>query len=141
MRRRSSSGVMRLSSRKGNWNQPSVVLLVLVLQVNLILSYSIDYYDCSKAKTIHKYAKDTICNPSQITATETTTYKILQLAKVTKFSGHSCQMKVSTFTFKCGAWSHLKLALIPEIEHTSAISVEWCRSMVNRRKFKADKTG
>ena len=120
---------------KGNWN-----LLALVL-LHQVTSYSLDYYDCSKAKTIRKYAKDTICNPSPIGATETTTYKILQLAKVTKFSGYSCRMKVSTFTFKCGAWSHLKLASIPEIEHISAISEEWCQSMVNHREFKADKTG
>ena len=119
---------------RGNW------LLALVL-LHQVTSYSLDYYDCTKAKTIRKYARDTMCTPSPITATETTTYKILQLAKVTRFSGYSCRMEVSTFTFKCGAWSHLKLASIPEIEHISTISEEWCQSMVNHRKFKADKTG
>ena len=112
----------------------------MVLVLPEISSYSINYYDCLQTKLIKKYEKATICQRNKPEETTSFEYNIVQRKKINKLEGYSCSVKSSTFHFKCGAWSHLKLSTTPAIEHTELVTTEWCKEMINHRRFKTENT-
>ena len=105
-----------------------------------INSYSINYYDCLQTNLIKKYEKATIFQKNKPEETISLEYNIVQRKKINKLEGFCCSVKSSTFHFKCGAWSHLKLSTTPAIEHTKLVTIEWCKEIINRRRFRTENT-
>jgi hypothetical protein len=112
-------------------------MAALVLQIRVSKGYTLSYFDCQRPKTVHKYARNEICQPPEVSKGQPKQYQIVQEEQVREMEGYSCSMTVSTFVFRCGAWSHLKVALVPEIDHPEPISLTWCNEMTKRRKFKS----
>ena len=122
---------------------PKVMLLLwlTMLMVGASKPYSITYYDCHSPKTLYKYARSEICKKPITPASQSKQYQILQRENIHKLHGFSCTIQTSTFVFRCGVWSHLKLALVPKINHYETIPLSWCNDLAKRRKFKTEHSG
>ena len=85
-------------------------------------AYNIKYFDCSKLSAIYKYETSHLCKESEVTEEPKSHMSVLQRIKNKSLSGHSCQVVRSSWTYYCGAYSHSKIAEIPQIEVTEGLS-------------------
>lgn len=76
--------------------------------------------------------------PTQTSHTEVHT--IIQRRPHNIFPGYTCKVQRSSFTVYCGAFSHLKLIQIPEIEVSEVISGDACYTAARKGKYR-DHTG
>lgn len=108
--------------------------------INGINSYTLTFHDCiTGVEALQKYDAKQICDRGTGTNSGRNQLKYLvQHAEVAETYGYSCSVTCSTFTFRCGAWSHLKLGAIPQIDHRIPVSTDWCNNMVQNRKFKTE---
>ena len=110
-----------------------MVLELLALQA--IRPYKISYYDCSEAQEVRRYDRDKVCEQVKPRLQTRQEYQIVQSPRIMHSRGYSCDLQVSAFMFKCGAWSHLKFGAVPEINHIVKVSTEWCHRMATQRVF------
>ena len=97
--------------------------------------YRLMAYNCLEPREINKYKRRSMCDVKQEETAERT-FIVAQQTRIAEFSGYSCELKYSEWDFRCGAWSHLKLGSVPKVLHTEEVSLEWCRTMVTKKKFK-----
>ena len=64
------------------------------------------------------------------------TLTLVQKPFATKLMGYSCSIKRSSFYYRCGVWSHLKVAHIPEILRINDVPIPGCWEMINKRAFR-----
>ena len=122
-----------------------LLLWTTMLSVGLMFqesrAYQITFYDCHSPKTLYRYERQEICK-RQTTSTEPVRrFQVLQEEKIERLSGYSCSVKFSTFVYRCGTWSHLKTALVPQIDHYETVPISWCHDLAKRRKFKTEHSG
>ena len=99
-------------------------------------AYNIKYFDCSKPSAIYKYETSHLCKESEAKEEPKSHMSVLQRLKNKSLSGHSCQVVRSSWTYYCGAYSHSKIAEIPQIEVTEGLSPNTCNDMVNSLKLR-----
>ena len=71
--------------------------------------YNIDFYDCSKPTTVSAYNLLDGCVPPAQPEIQPVQYTVLQKLKTSTIDGYQCSGEISTFTYYCGAFSHLKI--------------------------------
>jgi hypothetical protein len=119
------------------WILAIIVMIMLLLSVPGIQGYDLDYYDCRTPSSIEKYARPSICDPTT-TNEETTlgmTYEVLTESATRELQGHSCEIVTSEWRYRCGIFSHLKLASVPHLLRHASVSVPECRRMVRRESY------
>ena len=99
-------------------------------------AYNIKYFDCSKPSKIYKYETSHLCKEREVTEEPKSHMSVLQRIKNKSLNGHSCQVVRSSWTYYCGAYSHSKIAEIPQIEVTEGLSPNTCNDMVNSLKLR-----
>ena len=105
----------------------------LTLTVN---TYEVNYIDCDHPELLKTYNAKQICQTENEANPNPETLTLLQRARTSSTNGWSCELKVTRFTHKCGAWSHLKLQSIPTIEEHEEVSIMRCTEMVSQQKFR-----
>ena len=101
--------------------------------------HHIRYWDCLSFNNMKRYDIQNLCTATvEGNTNNKKQYTIVQTQKIQKIKGFSCQIKVSTFLFTCGAWGHLKLSHVPQILYEEKVTAEWCRDLSLRRRFKID---
>ncbi len=95
--------------------------------------YSIDFFDCRSPTRIDKFARPTVCDP--LAADEEvvvgTTFEVLTEAENREVPGWSCEVINSEWRYRCGLFSHLKLAGLPHLLRHSPVTRADCRGMEN----------
>ena len=112
-------------------------LLVILCIVPPGWTYTVSYHDCTQPSTIQAYQTSTVCN-QQHNITSEMPYKpvtILQQPEIHELTGHSCSIKKSSFYFKCGVWSHLKLGSVPKIGRHLSLTTNKCSDMINTLSY------
>lgn len=102
-------------------------------------SYSISYTDCLSPTSVKRYQYSSICPVDDVNE-EVKLNKhltILQKPATKRIVGHSCLIVRSRFHFKCGAWGHLKLQTVPQIQHQFPVSASACRKIIHSGTFSA----
>ena len=117
-------------------NVATVALAILVGSDQLI-AYTIDYFDCREIDKLTTYRMSKACSPRTMDRTQTVEYTLLQTRKVQNMKGFSCRITRSTLTEYCGAYSHTKLAKVPDLELSYQVSPEQCLNIVNTGVFTA----
>ncbi|MCP4057722.1 MAG: hypothetical protein GY738_10485 [Pseudoalteromonas sp.] len=104
----------------------------LVIQAR---AYTIDYWDCNSPTSIQEYDATGACQhtKAQPETVQSQVY-LLEQSKVKRVTGYRCTAEVSTFTYFCGAWSHLKVAMPPEIQIPIHITPAQCHYMKQRQQ-------
>ncbi|MCP4118917.1 MAG: hypothetical protein GY737_26680, partial [Desulfobacteraceae bacterium] len=96
-----------------------------------------EYYDCRSPTKIQKFARPSICDP--LTANDETplggTYEVLTEGQTREMQGHSCEILVSEWRYRCGVFGHLKLASVPSLLRPSPVTKNECRRMVRSEKY------
>ena len=100
-----------------------------------IQGYSINYYDCQDINQITTYKLGRACEPQTAGNATLFKYTLVQDRSITKIRGYSCQVTRTTLTEYCGAYSHQKLAKIPDIELNVPITPSHCLDMVHQQIF------
>ena len=100
-------------------------------------AYNIKYFDCSKPTKIYKYQTSHLCKESETKEEPKSHMSVLQRIKNKSLNGHSCQIVRSSWVYYCGAYSHSKIAQIPQIEVTEGLSPNACNDMINSLKFRS----
>ena len=111
------------------------VLGVLVLISFKVQGYSLNYYDCHKPQHITTYKLGRACEPPPTGNATLVKYTLVQDRSITKIWGYSCQVTRTTLTEYCGAYSHQKLATIPDIEINVPVTPSHCLDMVHQQVF------
>ena len=112
----------------------TVVLAVLATS-HIAQTYTVSYYDCQNIKQLTTYKLGKACDERMNEINSKTKYTLLQERSVTEMRGFSCKVTRTTFTCYCGAYSHTKLAKIPEIEIAEELSPANCLNLVNTQIF------
>ena len=122
-----------------------VALVTLTSQVSPTDAYSISYLDCSSPSGVRTFQKQSICDggPAKLVHGDPrlsekslqASSSVLQRQAVRVYSGHSCTVKVSTFFYKCGTWSHLKVAKTPELDVHLSLTTEKCRETWQTNRY------
>ena len=103
---------------------------------------TIRYFDCTTPQKRHELDISSACTsrntPDQTSHTEVHT--IIQQRPHHIYPGFICTVQRSSFTVYCGAFSHLKLIQIPEIEVSEVISGDVCYTAARKGKYR-DHTG
>ena len=104
--------------------------LFTILLVAKASTYSIEYWDCNHPTSIIEYDATDACVKAkpQPDAAPQQVY-LMEKKTVQRLKGYKCAATVSTFTYFCGAWNHLKVAIPPEIQIPVQISPSQCRYM------------
>ncbi len=108
--------------------------LVLITKAQ---TYTLTHYDCNTPTSIQSYTQTSMCQPPTLSP-ETDTklhYTVLQRPTVQKVTGYSCQILVSRFHFKCGAWSHLKLGSVPTLNRPQEVTIQDCEHLVRKLEY------
>lgn len=109
-------------------------------------AYSINFLDCSSPQAVKTFQKHSLCDGGSANLVNgvpvrlpekslQASLSVLQRRSVREFSGHSCAIKVSTFMFRCGAWSHLKLARPPSLGEHLQLTTDKCREVFQTRRY------
>ena len=101
--------------------------------------YTIEAINCLSPSGVRRYQRTSLC-AKKSKHPERRDYTVLQRRTMFKMNGYSCDLTYSEWIYRCGAWSHLKLARTPRILHRETVSPQWCSQLVSRRKFKPDNT-
>ena len=119
-----------------NWKVMIIFILVLAQRIEAD-KYYVRFHDCRSPVNIIKYDKESICKKKVLQKEEDTNqdFALLLKPETKKLTGFSCLIKRSTYHYRCGAWSHLKVSRIPEIRRVEPISVPQCQEMVRKRTF------
>ncbi len=115
------------------------ILLSLTL-ANIGETHRIEYIDCSNPSVLKEYSLSAACSTPTETIQPSETWTIAQTALVKERRGWHCSVTVSSFTYRCGIWGHLKTAQVPQILHHVPVSAQWCKSMVETRTFQPPST-
>ena len=114
-----------------------LLLTIIIVCSDSIKAYKIRYNDCRKPTAIFKYTTADLCEENIVPEEkEMKAFHILQEIQNKRITGYSCQIIASRFTWYCGAYSHSKWALIPEIEVIEGMTPAGCSDMLNSKKFK-----
>ena len=115
----------------------SLRLLILnLIMIKISLQYSIEYFDCNDVTDLKTYKQERMCKLKPKTnSTTMKQFTILQKQDIQETTGFSCKITRSTIVEYCGAYSHNKLAKVPEIEVHEAVTVEKCHHLVNTQSF------
>lgn len=105
----------------------SIFIFLLVTKAS---AYTISYWDCHQPTNIQEYDATVACDNAKLQP-DTAPQQVYLLEKQTvqRLKGYKCAASVSTFTYFCGAWSHLKVAIPPEIQIPVQITPAQCRYM------------
>ena len=114
-------------------------LLVIVLGVlglpDPTRGYLLDYVDCLEPQQVTRIDATSACAPVGLPEGDEERVTLVQRIEVRRTQGFRCTVKESRFRYFCGAFSHLKVAKIPEISHDIPVSPTWCRLMSTQRTF------
>ena len=108
----------------------------MILLIRRSSQYNIKYHDCSKPSAIYKYQTAKLCVDKDVQKEQETSMSVLQRTPDKKLRGHSCQIITTRWWLYCGAYSHTKMAQIPEVEIVEGLSPTSCADLVNSLKFK-----
>lgn len=105
----------------------SIFIILVVAKAN---AYTLSYWDCTHPTSIQEYDATGACtnDKPESDATPQQVY-LLEKQSVLTVKGYKCAATVSTFTYFCGAWSHLKVAIPPEIQIPVQITPAQCQYM------------
>ena len=105
--------------------------------VALVQGYKILYTDCHSPSNVKTFAANTVCTPDPINEEKDLkkTFTVLQRPAVRKVNGYSCDVKISTYSFRCGAWGHLKLSSIPTVLRNQELTQNLCQHMVHNHMY------
>ena len=108
---------MFVSSGKG-WPPFSIHigLLLLAMLGSQSDAYSIAFYDCNEVTQMKTYDVKASCMSKPNKPVKPKTYTLLQDRKLQQIDGYSCKITRSPIMEYCGAFSHNKLAKIPDID-------------------------
>ena len=109
--------------------------VVVLIKATLTATLTVQYHDCQEPEKIEVYQKNHMCRPEDQTKQRLDTFAILQTRNTQEVEGYSCSIVRSTMNIYCGAYSHSKLAGIPDIGFPEPISTENCREMINSQKL------
>ena len=114
-------------------------LLVIVLGVlglpDPTRGYLLDYIDCLEPQQVTRIDATSACAPVGLPERDEEQVTLVQRIEVRRAQGFRSTVKESRFRYFCGAFSHLKVAKIPEIQHDIPVSPAWCRLMSTQRTF------
>ena len=113
----------------------AMVALAILVSSDHLNAYTIDYYDCREIDKLTTYRMSKACSPRTLERTQTVEYTLLQKKKVLNMKGFSCRVLRSTLTEYCGAYSHTKLAKMPDVDVAYQMSPEQCLNIVNTGVF------
>ena len=118
---------------------PLNIWLLLFLIPCLTTGYTITYFDCTDITRLNTYQLGEVCRPTGRTSPNNTVqYQIIQRSNAREIRGFSCQVVKTTFTDYCGAYSHMKMAEVPQIEVSANLPPASCSTIVNTEKFTND---
>ena len=103
----------------------------MILLIRRSSQYNIKYHDCSKPSAIYKYQTAKLCVDKDVQKEQETSMSVLQRTPDKKLRGHSCQIITTRWWLYCGAYSHTKMAQIPEGEIVEGLSPTSCADLVN----------
>ena len=112
-----------------------MVALAILVNSDHLNAYTIDYFDCREIDKLTTYRMSKACSPRTLERTQTVEYTLLQKKKVLNMKGFSCRISRSTLTEYCGAYSHTKLAKMPDVDVAYQLSPEQCLNIVNTGVF------
>ena len=107
----------------------------VIILINTVSAYSIDYYNCQDPKHITTYKLSEACVKDQKKGTGTSIYALLQEREIQDLQGYSCQVKRTTITEYCGSFSHNKLAKAPEVEIIEPMTPDQCLNLIHTQKY------
>ena len=107
----------------------------VIILINTVRAYSIDYYNCQDPKHITTYKLSEACVKDQKRGTGTSIYALLQEREIQDLQGYSCQVKRTTITEYCGSFSHNKLAKAPEVEIIEPMTPDQCLNLIHTQKY------
>lgn len=101
--------------------------------------YTLNLTDCTQPTAIRRFNAHTFCPPviNQPEVPTNKQYTILQMETVREQAGYSCEVRRSEFSYKCGAWGHLKVQRIPRIRHSRRVPTATCNSMIRTGTYGA----
>jgi hypothetical protein len=99
--------------------------------------YTIEVTDCTNPSKVRSYNKGSLCQTLSPIDEQPIDrlYTVLQQSSTRRIKGYSCEVTVSTYWFKCGVWSHLKMQQVPEILRHKEVSTAACRKLSTTREF------
>ena len=112
-----------------------MVALAILVNSDHLNAYTIDYFDCREIDKLTTYRMSKACSPRTLERTQTVEYTLLQKKKLLNMKGFSCRISRSTLTEYCGAYSHTKLAKMPDVDVAYQLSPEQCLNIVNTGVF------
>ena len=113
----------------------AMVALAILVNSDPLNAYTIDYFDCREIDKLTTYRLSKACSPRIMDQTQLVEYTLLQKKRVLNMKGFSCRISRSTLTEYCGAYSHTKLAKMPDVEVAYQVSPEQCMNIVNSGVF------
>ena len=113
----------------------AMVALAILANFDPLDAYTIDYFDCREIDKLTTYRMSKACSPRIMDQTQLVEYTLLQKKRVLNMKGFSCRISRSTLTEYCGAYSHTKLAKMPDVEVAYQVSPEQCMNIVNSGVF------
>ena len=118
----------------------TTILTVLAQIIPLMqASNQISAWDCLNPVGMEKIKRETFCE-AEDKEHDRTSYLVAQKALAQEVKGYSCSVQYSEFRFRCGTWSHLKMGAVPKIQLDVETSINWCQTLVQRRKFRTEES-
>ena len=121
---------MSSSTRPRPFPHLSEILVVWVALASRSLAYNLEYTNCLRPTRIQRYEATSICASSEADTPDYHRYTLVQRRAVVSAKDYRCWIQESCFRFFCGAFSHFKLAKVPQIQHEVLVFAKWCRSLV-----------
>ncbi len=108
---------------------------VLWLMLGGASGYIIDFFDCHSPTRIERFARPTAWDPfaAEEETTTGTTYEVLTEAETREVNGWSWSPRSGRY--RCGVFSHLKLASVPHLMRYAKLSLAECRRMVRQLEY------
>ena len=101
---------------------------------------SIKFHDCSSPSNRHELDLTTACHEDTSFSNNKYDLTILQTRGHNIYNGYRCKVVRSTLSVFCGAFSHMKVISVPEIEINEPITASECYTAARRGRY-TDHTG
>ena len=98
--------------------------------------FTVNALDCRTPSHIISWEWGSLCAPtSQIQDEDTENVLILQMVPEKLVKAGRCERRTSRFTLFCGAFSHSKLSLPPDILKSEPLSISECKTLVEHNVY------
>lgn len=114
---------------------PKLIVWAVLVLLEPIRGYYLEYEDCLEPASVTRIDATSACTGQKPEQSEEEKVTLVQRITVRQTQGYRCTVRESRFRFFCGAFSHMKISKVPQIQHDIPVSPSWCRLMATQRTF------